>query len=233
MKKPIVVISLLMFISAFANAQISIMPYAQGDFSHYFFSPESSDKEVAKKSKDILKPKLGYTFGVNVNYKFNQNWSLQTGLMFQEMGEKTLKTNFNSNPQIDTWDAFSITHHYQYINIPIQASYHFTTDGKLSPYVALGAALNINTQSFIKSTLYEDELRETTKIDIENLEHLDIRPVNFSTKVDFGFSYELSEKVHLNTFLSGNMLLLTTSKNHIYKQRHFNIGLGIGVGYSI
>ncbi|NJN78617.1 MAG: hypothetical protein HC803_10090 [Saprospiraceae bacterium] len=104
----------------------------------------------------------------------------------------------------------------------------------MSPYIAFGSAINWYVNGFYNSSTYDaNDEQVTTKFKFQDQEGFDIRQVNISAKTDVGFNYQLTEKLNLSTFISGNMLLLTTNKTNFYNPRNFNIGLGIGVGYSI
>lgn len=224
MKKSILAIAALFIFSFPSFAQMTITPYVQANLSSAI--PFKNKQSY----KDNLSPKLAYTFGVNVDYAFNEKWSLKTGLMFQNMGDKYAYSPVS--PLIDTWfDAYELKQNYQFINLPIQAQYNFNAESKFSPYVALGAAVNWNVNSYYVSNLYLNEEKiDRTKEEFDN----DYKQtINFSLKTDVGFRYQFNERLSLNTFFSGNMLLLPTTKNNYYEPHHFNIGLGVGVGYAI
>jgi opacity protein-like surface antigen len=224
MKKSILAIAALLVFSFTSFAQMTITPYVQGDFS---YAIPFKEKQAYK---DNLSPQLGYTFGINIDYAFNEKWSLKTGLMFQNMGDKYPYQSVS--PLIGIWfDAYELKQNYQFINIPIQAQYNFNTESKFSPYVALGAAVNWNMNSYYISKKYaNDERIDRTKGQFDDNYK---QTINFSAKTDIGFRYQFNEKLALNTFLSGNMLLLPTSKNDYYKLHHYNIGLGVGLSFKV
>lgn len=226
MKKSIVVISLLMFISALANAQISIMPYVQSDYSHFATFPDA-ENQYRSYYKPETRPKLGYAVGTTIEYHINKKWAFQTGLEYQNMGSVAERSTHDIVDPLFSYTISRENHHF--INIPIQMKYHFTNDKKSTPFIAFGTSLNWNVSSvYLSEGFVNEELIIKTKSRIENPQ-----TINFAANVDIGCKRKLTEKLTLNTFLSGNMLLLPTRKNDIHNDRHFNIGLGIGLGYSI
>jgi hypothetical protein len=230
MKKSILAIAALLVFSFTSFAQMTITPYVQGDFSHFATFPEQNEKESAKEYRqDMFRPKISYTTGIAINYALNEKWEIKSGLIFQEMGAKIPYTEFPAAPG-SSFNAYKITHHHQFLAIPVQAQYNFSSDHKFQPYIAFGGDIRWNTKNYYRSKTYNDgELANYTKEEFV----LTRQKINFSIKSDIGFQYQLLERLSLNTFFSGNILLLPTIQNDIFNIRHFNIGIGAGVAYSI
>lgn len=236
MKKSIFIICALLLFNLSSFAQMTITPYTQADLTYRILSPESTlSVENIENVKEMYTPKLGYTFGANLQYDFNEKWALKTGVMFQDMGDKIVERDLIwSNPDHLLFDGYKLIHHYQFINIPIQAQYNFSSTSKFSPYIAFGGSVNWNVKNYYVSTLYqEEEVYSRSTDDFNNSYLYEKQTINFSVKTDVGFCYKLNEKFSLNTFLSGNILLLPTNQSNVYNPRHFNIGVGLGVGYAI
>lgn len=229
MKKFIITIFTITLFSPFANAQMTITPYVQGDFS-YAIPFESN--WIGAYTYDYH-PILSYTFGVQINYDFNKKWSLKTGWFFQNMGEKIERTVLSNS--IEIWfDAYKIRMNRQFVNIPIQAQYNFNTESKFSPYVALGTAFNWNLNTYNHVTLYnENKVVQTSRNQMVKDVHYKAQTINFSLNTDVGFRYKFSERFALNTFISGNILLLRTTQSNLDKFHHYNVGLGIGASYTL
>ena len=119
---------------------------------------------------------------------------------------------------------------HKFISIPIQAQYNFRAGKRFSPYIALGGALALNTSNRITTTLFDtnDEIEDVIENELLNFYGGTPRKFNISAKMDIGFNYKLTEKVSLNTFVSGNMLLNPATKSTDFSMRHFNIGAGVG-----
>jgi opacity protein-like surface antigen len=210
----------IIFIFAFANAQITITPFVQGDLAHVanFSDPDNSGED----------PKFSYSLGVGINYAFSKKWELKSGLTFQDMGNKW-ETNLYVTSGVNPIDKIAQRVHYQFLSIPIQLQYNFNTNKKTTPFVALGTSLNWNVNNIgYYNTFYRGEPVLELKGDIQ-----DIRQFNLGANLNTGIKQQLTEKLNLNVFISGNLLLLKTSKDAFDNARHFNVGLGLGLGYTI
>lgn len=102
--------------------------------------------QVREKNTIELTPKIGYStfryyasgfpsgklnsinFGVTGDYYFNQIWSMQTGILYQKMGGKTF------------YDKFEI----EYINLPINANWHFGSKRKWNFNIGMTTSLRLN-----------------------------------------------------------------------------------------
>lgn len=223
MKKSIFTIFTLLILSAFANAQITIMPFVQGDFAHLVrFSN-------ARYQEDFT-PKLSYTFGISGNYAFSKKWELKSGLIFQDMGGQR-EINISFQPG-NTFEYALQEIHYQFISIPIQMQYNFNSSRKITPFIAFGTSVNWNINSYIFGEgISNGEVVEEEKSDVKDI----TRTLNLGTNFSTGLQRKLTKKLNLNLFISGNILLLSTriSEFNFENARHFNIGLGIGLGYTI
>ena len=77
MKKSIFIICALLLFNLSSFAQMTITPYAQADLTYRILSPESTlSVENIENVKEMYTPKLGYTFGANLQYDFNEKWQL-------------------------------------------------------------------------------------------------------------------------------------------------------------
>jgi len=209
-----------------ANAQITITPYLQGDITHYANFPDKNFEESAlffRHQSDLI---IAYNTGLYLNYTINEKWDLKSGITIQKMGDKTIY-NVDDFPIID--DEISSTFHHNFISIPLQAEYKLKSNKRYSPYIAFGTNLYWNTSSIDNRVNYNNN--GSTFITEESIGNTN--RFNFSLKTDFGVRYELTEKLNLNTFLSGNILTLSTFNSDIFGRHHYNVGLGIGLDYKI
>ena len=80
--------------------------------------------------------KVGYTFGVGMDYAFTDMWSLQSGLMFSSKGYKATEEDGEYK-----WTGKANTH---YLEIPILAAYKMNITDNMKfvvnagPYLAVG-----------------------------------------------------------------------------------------------
>lgn len=86
------------------------------------------------------KMKLGYTFGVGVDYAFSDMWSVQSGLMFASKGTKIdLSYSEDGDTESDEYKINPV-----YLEIPILAAVKFPISDNMKfivnvgPYVAFG-----------------------------------------------------------------------------------------------
>jgi long-subunit fatty acid transport protein len=232
MKKSLFAIVGLFLFSFNSFAQISVTPYFRVDASNFLMTPSKEMKlEYGITTQMNQKFKLNYTYGFDVNYDFSPKWSLKTGLMYQEMGSRSGQAYYFEDNVFKSWER-EISH--KIISIPIQAQYNFRADKRFSPYIALGGAVGLNTYNSIKTTYFDEQNNVSNITDFELLSYAGGMPrkFNISAKADFGFNYKLTEKLSLNMFMSGNMLLTPSTQNVDFNNRHFNIGTGLGLKYS-
>lgn len=234
MKKSILLILTLTFCLAFAKAQITIMPYGRMDFSnninHQMHPIMDCDTDF---ELDIYK--FSTTVGIDVNYIFTRNWSLKTGIMYQEMGNRQIggMTRSSNNRLVNINREVAI----HYLNLPLQIQYNFRPQKTFSPYIAVGSIFHLNTSNSLKTIRYDEHsmpylLSETSSLR-SNVDNYTARKYNVSIKADIGLNYQLTSKLFLQNFLSANFLLLPTIDDTNSEIKHYNIGLGLGLGYSI
>lgn len=161
-------------------------------------------------------PKLGYTFGLNTAYQFNQLFSVETGLHYSNKGCQTTKMDlvfFLPDPANPNQAQYIYNDHF--IDIPLKAN--FTVGSrKIKFFTSVGLTTNL----FIKETqtniyVYLDRT-ETTTI---SPSLMDIRKVNFTPTLSTGIDWSLHPNVNLrvepnfqysalsftNTPLTGNL----------------------------
>lgn len=132
------ILFLITFVSFLANAQMrekgnfEITPHL--GFSDFYFSNESNESSGSLNSAN---------YGILADYFFNNRWSIRSGLLYEPMGASDSSATFKLN----------------YLNIPVNADWHFGSTRKwnlnfgLSPSFLMSAKLrgeNIkeNTNSF-------------------------------------------------------------------------------------
>ena len=79
-------------------------------------------------------PIVNATYGLNVDYFFNDRWSLRSGLEFQSMGSKIKEDIFRGR---------EFEEKLNYINIPIHANWHFGSTRKW--YLNFGPSISFLT----------------------------------------------------------------------------------------
>lgn len=233
--KNLIVCSFFLLISAFANGQISVMPYFRIDKSNLV--QKSEGLYCNGWSCSGIESKSAYSTGIDIDYRFLPNWSVKTGLMYQEMGnlvpERELSILFWDNGNLNFFYAdvkSEVT--WRFLNIPIQLQYNFRNDKRFSPYIALGGMINktLGQGEYAKHTYSENGIEKEVGVPIIEVGD-STRQINFSPKTDIGFQYNVSPQINIQAFASANVLLLPTTT--YFENRFYNIGIGLGVAYSI
>ena len=175
-------------------------------------------------------PKLGYTFGLNTAYQFNQLFSVETGLYYSNKGCQTSKMDlvfFVPDPANPNQAQY--IYNYHFIDIPLKAN--FTVGSrKIKFFTSVGLTTNL----FIKETqtniyVYSDR----TDINTISPSLMDIRKVNFTPTLSTGIDWSLNPNVNLrvepnfqysalsftNTPLTGN-LFSAGLKMSVYYRLH-------------
>jgi hypothetical protein len=168
--------------------------------------------QVREKKTIELTPKIGYStyryyasgfpsgklnsinFGVTGDYYFNQIWSIQTGILYQKMGGKT----FYDKAQIE------------YINLPINANWHFGSTRKWN--LNFGPSLGFLTSAEANGVDNKDAVNST----------------QFGLNVGIGYKIEVNEKISIlidYQSLSG-LNNVATDSNLTFKNTFgsFNVG---------
>lgn len=233
MKKSITFLVTFLLISVFSNAQITFTPYVQADFTSYTafiidgdFQDYEAYQELLDYKQNFSQPMLIYNTGIYINYPINEKWEIKSGLTFQEMSDRTVRNQPIGFPNLDKIENIS---YHNFLTIPLQVQYNLKPIKRLSPYFSFGSNLYRNIESGYRDIIYYGNGRVSETYDVINI----LRKVNFSLKTDFGFEYKITEKLNWNAFISSNFLILPTIKNDFFNLRHYNIGLGLGLGYTI
>ena len=240
MKKSIIFVLSMLFISAFANAQITVMPYVQGGMSSITKKPMEFPTSSIYVESDY-KPGFGYAAGLLINYQFNREIEVRTGIEYQNAGigveERFLVGNEPSYSTtyryagIGTVDRIKSKVNAIYINIPIQFQYNFETEKNIVPYIALGGNLSwyVKDNSSTEGFLDNEFVGETDgEFDVDNI-------LFAGVNLDFGIQRKINEKFSFNAFISGDMYLARLGKYAEFGLNHppFNVSLGVGLAYSI
>ena len=239
MKKSIVFILSIFFISTFTKAQISVMPYVQGGVSALTNTP-TSFLTLSSYSESDYKPGFGYAAGLLVNYKFNKHIEIRTGIEYQNSGIR-IEERYINDPNYATTvtytgigvvDRTKRQSNSIYTNIPIQFQYNFRTNKSIVPYIALGGNLGWFTKErfFTEGYLENEFVGEISKT-YNNTGNVLFAGLN----LDFGIQRKINEKFSFNAFVSGDMYLARLGKYAKFglPLQPFNVSLGLGLAYSI
>jgi len=80
----------------------------------------------------------GTQFGIYGNYFFNNNWSLRTGLLYQQMGTNNIEVSIFTNEYSERTN---------YITVPLTVNYHFGTERNWYVNYGIGVGFLTNAEA--------------------------------------------------------------------------------------
>lgn len=111
-----------------ASAQVKVGVEAGANLSHYLVSG-------SKYAEHVEDMKVGYQFGVSVDYLMGRHWMLMSGLYLQhtqskmDLGDGTYKNTFFKNAEIEVNNLI----------VPLKLGYQFNLSDKFSLIPSVGA----------------------------------------------------------------------------------------------
>jgi hypothetical protein len=192
------------------------------------------------------------SYGVQIAYQINKNWSIQSGLHLQEMNFKNnqivvISSNTNaSNITFNSDETFAfennsdasfdgslsplgaisldgeLAQNYSYYEIPLEIKYHLIGQNKFRGYLIGG---------FSTLFLKENQIRLSTPSLIEDGKATNLNSINFSGNLGFDLNYTLHTNwsVHINPMFKAQLNTFNKNSNGFSP---FNIGVYTGVKYS-
>ena len=152
---------------------------------------------------DESKALPGFTLGVGMDYGFNENWSLQSGLMISSKGFK-----FKEGDWKDKYRPI-------YLDIPILAAYKFNISDNTKFVINAGPYLAIGLGGKNKETDEED-------IKLFDKDGYDWK--RFDLGIQYGIGLELSDRYLIN--LTGQNGFISVDGGDDPKNMTFTIGVG-------
>lgn len=153
---------------------------------------------------DESKALPGFTLGVGMDYGFNENWSLQSGLMISSKGFK-----FKEGDWKDKYRPI-------YLDIPILAAYKFNISDNTKFVINAGPYLAIGL---------EGKNKETDEEDIKLFDKDGYDWKRFDLGIQYGIGLELSDRYLIN--LTGqNGFISPVDGGDDPKNMTFTIGVG-------
>ncbi len=172
------------------------------------------------------RPKLGFTTGLNASYQLNQRISLETGLHYSNKGCQTETLDivlFEPDPAAPNQAKYIYNLHF--IDIPLKANVYFGS-GKSRFFTSVGLTTNFyinETQTNIYTYAARTE-RETITT------NRDLRKVNFSPSLSFGFDYQINAQNHIRfepTVRCALLPLTNATPGNLPSGQLYNAGLNI------
>jgi hypothetical protein len=174
-------------------------------------------------------PKLGYTFGLNTAYQFNQFFSLETGLHYSNKGTQTSMLDLVFiQPEPLVPNQAKYIYNYHFIDIPLKANFTLGSR-KIRFFTSVG----LTTNFFIKETqtnvyVYSDR----TEINTISPNFTDFRKVNFTPTLSTGIDWSLHPNVNLRVEPNFQYSVFTLTKTPSTGNL-FSAGLKMSVYYRL
>lgn len=159
------------------------------------------------------------TFGLSLNKKINERWSLETGLQYTY-----LKSTFTTGNEF----AIQETQRLHYIGIPLKVSYHLAKYKNLSFYSTAGVQVDIP----LKGTLHT--AHKTDSISIPRQRRSVSMPWQFSVSGGVGLQYHISSSISIyaepgiHYYIPDGSSLRTIRKEHPFT---FSVPVGVRVSW--
>ncbi len=177
-------------------------------------------------------PKFGYIVGTRLFWHFRKRFSLETGLLFSDKGDKT-KPISNFYPIVDdplllNVKSVSINYHEYFIDIPVKINYKLI-DRKCSLFVSAGLAANIYlTTTNTSEILFKDGTTEKNRSSRHDESY---RMISISGLIGLGIDYKLSSHftARAEPTFRHSLMPVTNSNLEAY---FYSVGLNCGVYYS-
>lgn len=193
--------------------------------------------------------KNSFSFGIQIEYKLAENWTIQSGVHQQEIGFRSNQfsaiaalngvqsINFNENNSLSTLDSEQIENDlfrenkefngnleqvFGYIEIPVEVKYSFINTKKFNTQIVVG---------FSSLFLNENEIDISAQSITEMASANNLNTVNFSGNFGFDFNFSFTEKVLLNL----NPMFKTqvnTFNNNSANFTPYYIGIYTGLKYT-
>lgn len=178
--------------------------FAQAGFSQVKWDAKFGMNFSNMTKIDESKALPGFTLGVGMDYGFNENWSLQSGLMISSKGFK-----FKEGDWKDKYRPI-------YLDIPILAAYKFNISDNTKFVINAGPYLAIGLGGKNKETDEED-------IKLFDKDGYDWK--RFDLGIQYGIGLELSDRYLIN--LTGqNGFISPVDGGDDPKNMTFSIGVG-------
>lgn len=205
---------------------IGISASADRCFRLMYTNPVTGKFAVSRYADEL--PILGFTTGVNFQWRISKRWCMDAGMLYSLKGFKSDEYELGSFITIDPNDpaipkTFQSVYHFTYVDIPVRMQFHFTT-GKLQFYGLAGMSTNIFiNETTISHKEFADGHKTTTKYN----ESGNFARVNLAATAGLGLKFNLKNSfIKLETVYRTSVTSITNTDVHYYLTQ-----AGIDVGY--
>jgi hypothetical protein len=169
------------------------------------------------------KPKLGYSGGLCVVYRYNPKLSFQAGFNYANLGFKSEIAGFIGPVEEDFPLSAKYIDNFQYLEVPAKVNFIF---GENRLQYTIGAGLSSAYLMETKHTVVSYYADSTTREHNQNQDPY--KPFNLFATLNVGLLYQLSNKWQLKLEPTFRYGLLKTSDTPV-SGRLYNFGLSSGI----
>jgi len=169
------------------------------------------------------KPKLSYSGGLSVVYRYNPKLSFQAGLNYANVGYKSEIAGFIGPVEEDFPLSAKYIDNFHYLEVPTKVNFIF---GENRLQYTVGAGLSSAYLMETKNTVVSYYADSTTRKHIQNQDPY--KPFNLFATLNVGLLYQLSNKWQLKLEPTFRYGLLRTSDTPV-SGRLYNFGLSSGI----
>ena len=215
-----------------------------------------NDNRDKEKIRDGEQHHSAYTFGVLIDYKMNNHWSLQSGVSLSKkvihIAPKTIyadvdnngavKYLFNcssgylflssktvTNPVIgDSIHASESTNTLQYVSIPFGIKYNYSFN-KIDLFSSVGTAVNILTRGRIETGIENGLSKEVSASNKIN----GLKPSYWGGNIGIGAAYNITNRIAISFTPTYNFALTSSTKDAAVKSYPNSISLAAGIRYKL
>lgn len=218
----------------FSLAQDTLSKWSVGvNFSldYSYRALHKNDSRISDSYIDFINeyehPKIAYTTGINIQYHFNNKFSLASGVHYSQKNYGTQDYTYSVYDTLGNLTKYpaSQTYRFKYLDIPLEFR-HFIGNNRFKFFYGVGANLNILLESGYEFRFdYFGYYRNvnTTK---------DLRRINFSPTLAIGVKYDSHSNLSVLLEPIVRYQLLTNSTQAI-TERLYNVGLNLSLFYRL
>ncbi|HEY0679921.1 MAG TPA: hypothetical protein VGD17_16670, partial [Chitinophagaceae bacterium] len=169
--------------------------------------------------------------GISVNYKINDRFFLESGLVYSNIGYKTKSSDLEWIDQNNAYAVRSFTsYHHQFINVPVKLNYTFK--GKRLKFFA-GAGISVNRFIGTKTSITREYENGQKKTRSSRTQLLGTNSMNLSAIVSSGLNYQVSDRLYFKLEPVLRRSLTSIGHNSNSREYYYSIGINSALMYSL
>lgn len=212
-----------------AYKRISLGVLFSPDYCYRRLEYDADSKWVSDRRNADEIPKYGFTAGATIRYYVNKRFTLESGIVYSDKGEKTKKRTLTWAIPESSFPTHSVTtYHYRFFELPLALNYYFQLS-RFRFYIATGASVNIFLE---RKTTIELIYGNSNKSRSSSSADLGFKKITYSVLASCGMDYSFNKRLTLNIEPRYRGALSSILENDKAGDYLYSVGIGIGVYYS-